>query len=127
MLTIETLVEAMALHRAITQAKFAELDPIDSAIPFSEPLSNIARRNLDSIIAYHHEHNENMEAGLWTKSRQLKSEWKGFQYIKQRIEATSSWANYNEDEKIKLIEILCSPFVPSESQIKEFLRIGNET
>jgi len=41
--------ETIAPHRAIVQAKFSELEPFDSA-PLSEPLSNISKSNLDSII-----------------------------------------------------------------------------
>lgn len=39
----------MALPRAIFQAQFSEIEPFDSVIPLSEPVSNTAKRNLDSI------------------------------------------------------------------------------
>ena len=32
------------------QAKFSELEPFSSAIPLSEPVSSITKRNLDLII-----------------------------------------------------------------------------
>ncbi|WP_394174312.1 hypothetical protein [Thalassotalea litorea] len=126
MLNLESVAESIALHRAILQAKFAELEPFDSAIPYSKPLADIAKRNLDSIIEVLSEQGEELEAKLWSESRNLDSDWNGFSLIKTRIQLTSSWPSYSEAEKIKLIEVLCSPFVPSQQQLNELLLVSSE-
>ncbi|NKC21688.1 hypothetical protein CWC29_023200 [Pseudoalteromonas sp. S4498] len=127
MLNLESLGEAIALHRAIVQAKFSELEPFDSAIPFSEPLSNLAKRNIDSIILQLAEQGEDFDAKLWSETRNLKTDWDGYEYIKQRIGAASVWSSYSDGDKVRFIEILCSPFSPSQEQLNELLSIKNET
>ncbi|KJY95780.1 hypothetical protein [Pseudoalteromonas ruthenica] len=124
---LTSLAESISLHRAIVQAKFGELEPFDSSIPFSEPLSNVAKRNIAAIVSHLIEEGEHVEAKLWEETQKLRTDWDGYEFIVSRIQSTENWLNYSDEEKAEFVEILCSPFSPSTEQMAKLLRIGNET